>query len=142
MSYIENARKLRPIVEQAMQSVDGNDALTARMLYPKFAEIIGKTVKQGFKFTYGDKLYKTAQPEMTVAEHYPPGIGTESLYTEICETHSGTADDPIPYSGNMALEQGKYYAQGDSVYLCTRDTGNPVYNALADLVGLYVELAG
>lgn len=141
MSYIENARKLRPIVEQAMQSVDGNDALTARMLYPKFAETVGRTVKQGFKFTYGDKLYKTAQPEMTVAEHYPPGIGTESLYTEICETHSGTADDPIPYSGNMALEQGKYYKQNDVVYLCIRSTGVPVYNDLAELVDIYVELA-
>ena len=139
MSYIENARKLRPIVEQAMQSVDGNDALTARMLYPKFAEIIGKTVKQGFKFTYGDKLYKTAQPEMTIMEHYPPDIGTESLYTEICEVHTGTIADPIPYDGNMALEQGKYYAQDGVTYLCIRDTVNPVYHPLADLVGLYVE---
>ena len=141
MSYIENARKLRPIVEQAMQSVDGNDALTARMLYPAFAETVGRTVKQGFKFTYGDKLYKTAQPEMTVAEHYPPGIGTESLYTEICETHSGTIADPVPYDGNMALEQGKYYAQGGVIYLCIRDTGNPVHHPLASLVGLYVDLA-
>ena len=141
MSYIENARKLRPIVEQAMQSVDGNDALTARMLYPTFAETVGRTVKQGFKFTYGDKLYKTAQPEMTVAEHYPPGIGTESLYTEICETHSGTADDPIPYSGNMALVNGLYYTQDGVIYRCIRSTGVPVYNALAELVDIYVELA-
>ena len=141
MSYIENARKLRPIVEQAMQSVDGKDALTAKMLYPTFAEIIGKTVKQGFKFAYGDKLYKTAQPEMTVMEHYPPDIGTESLYTEICETHTGTASDPVPYNGNMALEQGKYYTQDGVTYLCIRDTGNPVYNHLAELVDIYVELA-
>ena len=141
MSYIENARKLRPIVEQAMQSVDGNDALTAKMLYPAFAEIIGKTVKQGFKFTYGDKLYKIAQPEMTVTEYYPPGIGTESLYTEICEAHTGTASDPIPYDSNMALEQGKYYAQDGVIYLCTRDTESPVHNQLAELVNIYVEIA-
>ena len=141
MNHIKTARKIRPIVEQAMQSVDGNDALTARMLYPKFAEIIGKTVKQGFKFTCGDKLYKIAQPEMTVTEHYPPGIGTESLYTEICETHTGTASDPVPYNGNMALEQGKYYTQDGVAYLCIRDTGAPVYICLPDLVGLYVEQA-
>lgn len=141
MNYIKTARKLRPIVEQAMQSVDGNDALTARMLYPTFAETVGRTVKQGFKFTCGDKLYKTAQPEMTVAEHYPPGIGTESLYTEICETHSGTADDPIPYDGNMALVSGLYYTQDGVIYRCIRSTGVPVYNDLAELVGIYVELA-
>lgn len=48
-------------------------------------------------------------------------------------------DDPIPYCGNMALESGKYYSQDGKVYKCTRDTGNPVYNALSELVGLYVE---
>lgn len=41
----------------------------------------------------------------------------------------------------MALENGKYYTQNGVVYLCNRDTVNPVYNALADLVGVYVEVA-
>lgn len=48
------------------------------------------------------------------------------------------ADGYIPYSGNMALENGKYYSQSGKTYLCNRDTGNPVYNALAELVGIYV----
>ena len=120
-------------------SVDNNTALRMKDFYPTFESVIGQTVKQGFKFTYGDKLWRTEQPEMTIQEHYPPGVGTESLYSEVCETHAGTLDDPIPYSGNMALESGKYYSQDNKVYRCTRDTGNPVYNALSELVGLYVE---
>ena len=40
----------------------------------------------------------------------------------------------------MALEQGKYYIQDGVVYRCIRDTGNPVHHALADLVGVYVEI--
>ena len=40
----------------------------------------------------------------------------------------------------MALENGKYYTQSDVLYRCTRDTGNPVYNTLAELVGIYVEV--
>ena len=139
MNYVTEARKLRPIIEQAMQSIDGNDALTARSMYPTFESIIGKTVKHGFKFTHGGKLWKTEQPEMTIQEHYVPGTGTESLYSEVCETHAGTLEDPIPYSGNMALESGKYYSQDYKIYRCTRDTVNPVYNALSELVGLYVE---
>ena len=139
MNYVTEARKLRPIIEQAMQSIDGNDALTARSMYPTFESIIGKTVKHGFKFTHGGKLWKTEQPEMTIQEHYAPGMGTESLYSEVCETHAGTLEDPIPYNGNMALESGKYYSQDGKVYRCTRDTGNPVYNALSELVGLYVD---
>ena len=41
----------------------------------------------------------------------------------------------------MALEAGLYYTQGGVVYLCNRDTGQPVYNALDELVGIYVEVA-
>lgn len=141
MNYVTEARKIRPIIEQAMQSINGNDALTARSMYPTFESIIGKTVKHGFKFTHGGKLWRTEQPEMTIQEHYAPGMGTESLYSEVCETHAGTLEDPIPYNGNMALESGKYYMQDVKIYRCTRDTVNPVYNALSELVGLYVEEA-
>ena len=120
-------------------TVDDNTALRMKDFYSTFESIIGQTVKQGFKFTHGDKLWRTEQPEMTIQEHYPPGVGTESLYSEICESHAGTLEDPIPYSGNMALESGKYYIQDGKVYRCIRDTVNPVYNALSELVGLYVE---
>jgi hypothetical protein len=122
-----------------MLTVDDDTAFRMKSFYPAFSELIGQTVKQGFKFSYGDKLYKTAQPELTIAEHYPPGIGTESLYTEICETHDGSKYDPVPYEGNMELEQGKYYIQENVTYLCTRDTGTAVFNPLSELVGLYVE---
>lgn len=120
-------------------TVDDNTALRMKDFYPTFESVIGQTVKQGFKFTHDGKLWRTEQPEMTIQENYPPGVGTESLYSEVCESHAGTLDDPIPYSGNMALESGKYYMQDGKVYRCTRDTGNPVYNALSELVGLYVE---
>ena len=131
----------RMLISQQINTleVDDNTALRMKDFYPAFESIIGQTVKQGFKFTHGGKLWKTEQPEMTIQENYPPGMGTESLYSEVCESHAGTLDDPIPYSGNMALESGKYYMQDGKVYRCTRDTGNPVYNALSDLVGLYVE---
>ena len=122
-------------------AVDDNTALRMKGFYPSFESIIGQTVNQGFKFTYADKLWKTEQAEMTIQAHYAPGVGMESLYSEVCETHSGTIDDPIPYSGNMALISGQYYMQDWIIYLCTRDTANPVHNTLADLVGLYVEKA-
>ena len=120
-------------------SVDDNTALRMKDFYPAFESVIGQTVRQGFKFTHGGKLWRTEQPEMTIQEHYAPGMGTESLYSEVCETHAGTLEDPIPYNGNMALESGKYYMQYGKIYRCTRDTVNPVYNALSELVGLYVE---
>ena len=126
-------------------TVDDQTALRMRRYYPTFAELVGQTVSQGTKFRADDSedavLYKTIQPELTIQAHYPPGEGTESLYTRIDEIHDGTQYDPIPYNGNMALEKGKYYSQDGVTYLCTRDTGIAVYNTLAELVGIYVELA-
>ena len=89
----------------------------------------------------GGALYKTAQV-VTVQEIYKPGeTGTESLYTRIDMDHLGNKYDPVPYSGNLALTAGLYYMQDWVIYKCTRDTGNPVYHSLAELVGLYVDKA-
>ena len=125
-------------------TVDDQTALRMRRYYPTFAELVGQTVSQGTKFRVDDSedadLYKIIQPELTIQAHYPPGVGTESLYTRIDETHDGTKYDPIPYDGNMALESGKHYTQSGMTYLCSRDTVNPVYNALSEVVGIYVEV--
>lgn len=129
----------RGIIEDVVQSIpDDTFALLALPLHPEWNKLLGATVAAGYRFRHEGKLYKVLQSHTLQTERIP-GEGTESLYTCIDEAHSGTADDPIPYEGNMALSSGLHYTQGGVVYLCNRDTVNPVYNALADLVGLYVE---
>ena len=137
MTIIELARKLRPIIEQAAQSLDDRTALSAVSLYPTWAA--GVDYATGFKVQHGGTLWRCVQAHTSQAG-WEPGNAV-SLWAEICETHDGTIDDPIPYSGNMALESGKYYIQDYVIYRCTHDTINPVYNALADLVGIYVEVS-
>ena len=130
------------VIKAQINTIEVDDQTSLRMLdyYPTFEEIINTTVKLGYKFTYQGKLYKTIQDNLLIQEHYIPSVGTESLYARIDEVHEGDIYDPIPYEGNMALENGKYYVQDGVTYLCNRNTGNPVHNNLADLVGLYVEL--
>ena len=118
-------------------AVDDNTALRMVEFYPSWAA--GQAYPSGYKVQRGGKLWRCVQAHTAQAGWEPENAA--SLWTEICETHDGTIDDPIPYSGNMALESGKYYLQYYVIYRCTRDTINPVYNALADLVGIYVEVA-
>ena len=118
-------------------AVDDVTALRWRMLYPEWAP--DAAYKTGEKVRRGDRLYRCLQGHTSQTGWEPEAAA--SLWTEVCESHAGTAEDPIPYSGNMALESGKFYSQGGVTYRCTRDTGNPVYNPLAELVGLYVEAA-
>lgn len=132
MSIIEDARRLRPIIEQAMQSVDEVEAVA---LYPHWA--VGVAYSVGFKVQYGDRLYKVIQAHTSQADWTPDKV--PSLFVEINETASGTVDDPIPYNNNMRLEKGKYYSQYGVTYLCTADID--ATHDLKDLVGLYVEVA-
>ena len=115
--------------------VDDATALRMMAYYPDWT--VGTAYAAGDRVVYNGDLYKVLQAH-TSQGTWQPGTGTESLYTRIDEQHDGTKYDPIPYSGNMALEAGKYYIQYGKTYLCNRDTGNPVYHALAELVGLYV----
>lgn len=132
----------RGIIEDVVQSIpDDAIALAAVPLHPEWDILAGAgaTVSAGYRFRHEGKLYRVLIPNHTFAQEWVPGVGTESLYVRIDEAHAGTGDDPIPYDGNMELTEGLYYVQDDVVYLCTRSTGAPVYNALADLVGIYVE---
>ena len=116
-------------------TVDDNTALRMVEFYPEWTENTEYTI--GYKVQRNGKLWRALQAHTSQVGWEPENAA--SLWTEICESHAGTLEDPIPYSGNMALESGKYYMQDGKVYRCTRDTGNPVYNALSELVGLYVE---
>ena len=115
-------------------AVDDNTALRMLDFYPEWAA--GQDYTAGYKVKRGGKLWSCLQAHTSQTGWEPENV--QALWTEICETHNGTLADPIPYSGNMALESGKYYIQDYTIYLCTRDTGNPVYNPLAELVGIYV----
>lgn len=126
------------------------DMIKHKSFAPKWGEDEGfkegDTVKKRDKFTYNGKLWAVLQ-DHTIMPHYYPSDNTASLYVEVTEDYTeageelGTLENPIEYSGNMVLESGKYYSQDGVTYLCNRDTINPVYHALKDLVGLYLEVA-
>ena len=140
--------KYRPLTESEVSrlliaqqintlEVDDNTAMRMVEFYPEWSA--GQAYTAGYKAHHGGKLWRCIQAHTSQAGWEPENAA--SLWAEICETHGGTIDDPIPYSGNMTLESGKYYMQDYMIYRCTSDTINPVYNALAELVGIYVENA-
>ena len=140
--YFDHARTIRSAMDAACTYLTDAQALEVQALYPKYEDLTAqnKTVDQGFRFLYNDALWKTEQAKHTFNDIYAPGIGTESLFSKVASPVSGTLDRPIEYSGNMALESGKYYTQNNVIYRCIRDTGTAVYNQLSALAALYVEV--
>ena len=125
------------LIRQSVNTLEVDDNTALRMMdyYPAWTEDTAYSV--GYKVQRNGKLWRVVQPHTSQVGWEPENAA--SLWEVINETHSGTMDDPIPYDGNMALTAGLYYVQDYVIYLCTRDTVNPVYNALSELVGLYVE---
>ena len=115
---VERARELRRTIEGlAEDHLTDAEGLENVELFPWYA--VGVDYAVGDRFQYDGELYKVLQVD---------------------DIHAGTAEDPIPYNGNMELIENLYYTQGGVLYRCTRSTGTAVYNALSELVGLYVEV--
>ena len=126
---------LRALIEQGIQSLPDKAAVKGVRLHPAWQA--GQAYAVDFRVRYAGRLFKAVQSHTAQVGWEPDKAA--ALWTEICEVHRGTVDDPIPYDGNMALTAGVYYVQDGAVYRCTRDTGIAVHQALTDLVGLYVE---
>ena len=142
----EAAERTRPLtaeevtallIAQQVNTLEVDDQTACRMkaFYPAWSA--GVSYAAGYKVQDNVRLWRCLQDHTSQVGWEPEN--TPSLWEEICETHDGSLYDPIPYDGNMALENGKYYSQDGVTYLCSRDTGNPVYHALGELVGIYVE---
>lgn len=143
MSYVEAALKKRAEIDAANALMSDEQALQNKGAYRSWGMLVKYAVEvgQGYRFRHGDRLYKVLQPTFTFVDTWEPGsAGSESLFAVIDESHAGTLDDPIPYEGNMSLEQDKYYIQDDVIYYCIRNTGIPVYNHLSELIEIYVKV--
>lgn len=151
MTHTERALLLRPVIEQASQSLEDAVALTAVELFPQWDKLWkevqkdgtkGRKVLKDFRFQHDGKLYRTEQPEYKFVEHYVPGAaGMESLFSKVDKDHAGTIEDPIPYDGNMEIFSGLYYTQNGVIYRCIRDSSIPLQHDLSALVDNYVEVA-
>jgi hypothetical protein len=142
--WTDAAIEQRKVYDVAAGYLTDAEALTVKGVYWEWEDLVkaGETVKKGYRFRHGDSLWRTEQPTYTFVAHQIPGAqGMESLFSVIDESHAGTYEDPIPYDRNMEIYAGLYYIEHGITYLCTRSSGQPLYNDLSALVGHYVEVA-
>ena len=129
--------KLVKAAKAKIAELDDNAALEYKEIYPQWESRIGKQVAMGDRLYYNDRLWKVLQAH-TCQENWAPDVAV-SLFTQIVEGEEGTIDNPIPFSLNMELVQGKYYTETGVKYRCIRSLAQSVWH-LADLVGNYVEV--
>lgn len=134
---LTESEALSLLLKQQVNTLEVDDQMACRMkeFYPAWSA--GVSYAAGYKVQDNVRLWRCLQAHTSQAGWEPENV--PALWEELCETHDGSRYDPIPYHGNMALENGKYYIQDGVTYLCSRDTGSPVYHPLSELMGIYVE---
>lgn len=152
-TYMDEARRLRPLIEQAVQSLSDADALTAVTLYPRWADLVAlgsAEAPAGYRFQGPDgQLYACRNENPTFQADWVPGIDTSALYLRVAEQYEGTtADDPITAARGMEYVYGKYYLDPEDgvTYICRREgeaDGGTIALAYLphELVGHYFEIA-
>ena len=127
------------------QSLPDTQAITVKAIYPAWSpDSVQYAVDH--KVLHEEVLYKCISAHTSQAD-WAPGVAP-SLWTAV-ETgeHAGTLEDPIPVpdtvtTAGMEYEKGKYYSEGESVYLMDRqgmDEGDKVtlYFPPSALIGQY-----
>lgn len=105
MNHIENARKLRTIIEQAAQSLPDETALEAVELYPKWES--GVFYDTGLKVRYEDVLYTVITAHMTQADWTPDAA--HSLFAKVL------IPDPDAIPAWEQPDSTNAYSKGDKV---------------------------
>lgn len=80
MNHIENARKLRPVMEKASASLDDKTASTASMLFPRLKQN-GALVSAGTRINWNGTIKKSAVDLWDTAENNPENA--PSLWQDI-----------------------------------------------------------
>ena len=129
--------QLRELIVKASASLSDTDALQGVELFDEWEPDTDYSI--GDRRRYDGVLYKARQAH-TSQEIYPPNI-VPALWEVVAPEGKGDSpDNPIEYDQNMAIEKGKFYIENDVVYICTRNSVNPLYTALANVIGQYVEV--
>ena len=133
---------LRTAATFAAATFTDSQALEVKELYPDWSDLPdGTHLESGQRVRYNGNLYKVRAGQAHDKQSTWTPTDAPSLFEAIDEAHAGTREDPIPAVANMQYYAGKYYSEGDTVYLCTRDTGIPIAQLPSTLVGIYFSIA-
>ena len=110
-NLIELAKKLRPIIENSMQSVTDETALGAVSLFPQWHE--GESYKAKMRLRYNGVLYSVLQ-DHTSQTDWPPDTAS-SIYAKVLIPDSNIVPEwERPDSTNAYMIGDKVMFEGES----------------------------
>ena len=132
------AQQFRTKIENAASNLSDSDALNSIELFPVWSGY--KDYVQGERCRYQGQLYRCHNP-ITANPTWTPNI-TPAHWEPVTVGEDGTLNSPITAAVGMRYYKDLYYAEGDKLYLCTRDdtgSGTILQYLPSLLVGVYFE---
>lgn len=110
-------------VATAISYLSDEQALTVKGLYQEY-DPDGKSYKTGDRAVQDNILYRCL-PDHVSQPDWAPGLAPSLWVALESGEHAGTLEDPIPVpdtvtTSGMEYEYGKYYSEGNQVYICKR----------------------
>lgn len=113
MNYVEQAKKLRPIIEKAMASVDDETALSSVELFPTLKGV-GELVKAGTRINWNGKIYRASVDLWDTPENTPDTAPT--LWAEIVLAEDNYRVIPDVITAELAFALGEKGWWKDKLY--------------------------
>lgn len=119
----EKAQAAVLVAQIQAQELTDEQAITVKAIYPEY-DPNGVLYPSYYKVQHNGDLYKCLQ-EHTSQPGWEPGVAPSLWVLVETGEQAGTLEDPIPVpdtvtTAGMEYEYGKYYLEGETIYLCRR----------------------
>jgi hypothetical protein len=111
------AENLRQAKIEIADNVSPDAAKYARGVFETWRN--NKAYKQGERILYNGNLYKVTA-DTVINPEWNPEVAFDYYEPVAKPEEEGTFESPIKAVSGMEYEVGKYYLDGDTVYICTR----------------------
>ena len=133
--------QLKELAQAQVSELTDDEAKKVPALFPLWET--EKAYAVGDRVWYQASLYKCVQAHTSQSTWNPKdAVSLWANVSEESQEADGSREHPYAWEQGMTSYNGKYYIEDNILYICTRDSGGPVYNRIADLpAGLYFQIA-
>ena len=132
--------QLKELVSTQVEALTDDEAKKVPALFPLWET--EKAYAVGDRVWYQSSLYKCVQAHTSQSTWNPKdAVSLWANVSEESQEADGSREHPYEWQSGMTSYNGKYYTENGILYLCTRDSGAPLYHPIASLINLYFVVA-
>ena len=132
--------QLKELAQAQVAELSDDEAKKVPALFPLWET--EKAYAVGDRVWYQASLYKCVQAHTSQSTWNPKdAVSLWANVSEESQEADGSREHPFAWEQGMTSYNGKYYTEEGILYLCIRDSGNPLYFPIASLIGTYFQVA-